>query len=69
MDNNTEYRDLNMTPREIVEELDRHIVGQKEAKRAVANALIHHNDMEVYVLAAILVSYFADVLHTNLSQR
>ncbi|MDO5090129.1 MAG: ATP-dependent protease ATPase subunit HslU [Cardiobacteriaceae bacterium] len=39
MDNNTEYRDLNMTPREIVEELDRHIVGQKDAKRAVANAL------------------------------
>ena len=39
MDNNTEYRNLNMTPREIVEELDRHIVGQKEAKRAVANAL------------------------------
>ncbi|MDO4777177.1 MAG: ATP-dependent protease ATPase subunit HslU [Cardiobacteriaceae bacterium] len=39
MDSNTEYRDLNMTPREIVEELDRHIVGQKEAKRAVANAL------------------------------
>ena len=39
MDNTTEYRDLNMTPREIVEELDRHIVGQKEAKRAVANAL------------------------------
>ncbi|MBV7433518.1 ATP-dependent protease ATPase subunit HslU [Cardiobacteriaceae bacterium TAE3-ERU3] len=33
------YRDLNMTPREIVEELDRHIIGQKEAKRAVANAL------------------------------
>ncbi len=28
-----------MTPREIVEELDRHIVGQKEAKRAVAIAL------------------------------
>src|SRR6202166_4002990 len=24
-----------MTPREIVEELDKHIVGQKEAKRAV----------------------------------
>lgn len=39
MDKNTEYRDLNMTPREIVEELDRHIVGQKDAKRAVANAL------------------------------
>ncbi|UJF24048.1 ATP-dependent protease ATPase subunit HslU [Suttonella sp. R2A3] len=35
----SEYRDLNMTPREIVEELDRHIVGQREAKRAVANAL------------------------------
>lgn len=35
----TTYRDLNMTPREIVEELDRHIIGQKEAKRAVANAL------------------------------
>jgi ATP-dependent HslUV protease ATP-binding subunit HslU len=28
-----------MTPREIVEELDKHIVGQKEAKRAVAIAL------------------------------
>ncbi len=28
-----------MTPREIVEELDRHIVGQSAAKRAVANAL------------------------------
>lgn len=36
---NTEYRDLNMTPREIVEELDRHIIGQGAAKRAVANAL------------------------------
>lgn len=40
MDTITEdYRDLNMTPREIVEELDRHIVGQNEAKRAVANAM------------------------------
>ncbi|MEM1142509.1 MAG: ATP-dependent protease ATPase subunit HslU [Pseudomonadota bacterium] len=29
----------NMTPREIVHELDKHIVGQQEAKRAVANAL------------------------------
>jgi len=29
----------NMTPREIVEELDSHIIGQKEAKRAVAIAL------------------------------
>src|SRR5210317_1839910 len=29
----------NMTPREIVHELDRHIVGQSEAKRAVAIAL------------------------------
>jgi ATP-dependent HslUV protease ATP-binding subunit HslU len=28
-----------MTPREIVEELDKHIVGQREAKRAVAIAL------------------------------
>ena len=28
-----------MTPREIVEELDKHIVGQKAAKRAVAIAL------------------------------
>ncbi len=28
-----------MTPREIVEELDRHIVGQGDAKRAVAIAL------------------------------
>src|SRR5262245_54722007 len=30
---------MSMTPREIVEELDRHIVGQNEAKRAVAIAL------------------------------
>ena len=29
----------NMTPREIVQELDKHIVGQDEAKRAVAIAL------------------------------
>ena len=29
----------NMTPREIVHELDKHIVGQDDAKRAVANAL------------------------------
>ena len=28
-----------MTPREIVQELDKHIVGQAEAKRAVALAL------------------------------
>ncbi|HVS24482.1 MAG TPA: ATP-dependent protease ATPase subunit HslU [Gammaproteobacteria bacterium] len=30
---------MSMTPREIVEELDKHIVGQAEAKRAVAIAL------------------------------
>ncbi|PCI50917.1 MAG: HslU--HslV peptidase ATPase subunit, partial [Moraxellaceae bacterium] len=29
----------NMTPREIVHELDQHIVGQSSAKRAVALAL------------------------------
>ena len=28
-----------MTPREIVQELDKHIIGQNEAKRAVAIAL------------------------------
>ena len=28
-----------MTPREIVHELDRHIIGQQDAKRAVAVAL------------------------------
>ncbi|HHS83483.1 MAG TPA: AAA family ATPase, partial [Gammaproteobacteria bacterium] len=28
-----------MTPREIVQELDKHIIGQKEAKRAVSIAL------------------------------
>ena len=28
-----------LTPREIVNELDRYIVGQHDAKRAVANAL------------------------------
>ncbi len=30
---------MQMTPREIVSELDRHIVGQQAAKRAVAIAL------------------------------
>lgn len=30
---------INLTPRQITEKLDRHIVGQKEAKRAVAIAL------------------------------
>ena len=29
----------NMTPREIVHELDKHIIGQADAKRAVAIAL------------------------------
>jgi ATP-dependent protease Clp ATPase subunit len=29
----------NMTPREIVHELDKHIIGQQDAKRAVAIAL------------------------------
>ena len=29
----------NLTPREIVEELDRHIIGQDDAKRAVAIAV------------------------------
>ena len=29
-----------MTPREIVHELDRHIIGQADAKRAVAIALL-----------------------------
>src|SRR3990167_8679228 len=33
-----EYKSI-MTPREIVEELDKHIIGQYEAKRAVAIAL------------------------------
>lgn len=31
--------DTNLTPRQITEQLDRHIVGQKDAKRAVAIAL------------------------------
>jgi ATP-dependent HslUV protease ATP-binding subunit HslU len=30
---------MTMTPREIVEELDKHIIGQDDAKRAVAIAL------------------------------
>ena len=28
-----------LTPRQIVEELDKHIVGQREAKRAIAVAI------------------------------
>src|SRR5690606_6294658 len=35
----TEHASSTMTPREIVQELDRHIVGQQSAKRAVAIAL------------------------------
>ncbi|KAF1685255.1 HslU--HslV peptidase ATPase subunit [Pseudoxanthomonas broegbernensis] len=35
----TDYTSSTMTPREIVQELDRHIVGQHPAKRAVAIAL------------------------------
>tara|TARA_B100001079_G_scaffold116928_1_gene100586 strand:+ start:57 stop:1397 length:1341 start_codon:yes stop_codon:yes gene_type:complete len=33
---------MSMTPREIVHELDRHIIGQQDAKRAVAIALRNH---------------------------
>lgn len=39
MPNTPEYASSTMTPREIVQELDRHIVGQTAAKRAVAIAL------------------------------
>ncbi len=39
MPNKTEHTNSTMTPREIVQELDRHIVGQSAAKRAVAIAL------------------------------
>src|SRR5580704_7982675 len=35
----TENNSMVMTPREIVQELDRHIIGQDDAKRAVAIAL------------------------------
>ncbi len=31
---------MSMTPREIVHELNRHIIGQDDAKRAVAIALV-----------------------------
>ena len=39
MPNRTDTASPTMTPREIVQELDRHIVGQQAAKRAVAIAL------------------------------
>ena len=39
MPNTPEHANSTMTPREIVQELDRHIVGQSAAKRAVAIAL------------------------------
>ncbi|MBW3551047.1 MAG: ATP-dependent protease ATPase subunit HslU [Proteobacteria bacterium] len=39
MPNKTENNNATMTPREIVQALDRHIVGQHDAKRAVAIAL------------------------------
>src|SRR5690606_26654231 len=35
----TEHHTMNMTPQEIVSELDKHVVGQGSAKRAVAIAL------------------------------
>ena len=35
-------RNVEMTPIEIVEELDRHIIGQSKAKRMVAVALRNH---------------------------
>ncbi|MFZ2752361.1 MAG: ATP-dependent protease ATPase subunit HslU [Lysobacteraceae bacterium] len=39
MPSKSEYANSTMTPREIVQELDRHIIGQSAAKRAVAIAL------------------------------
>src|SRR3546814_19768509 len=39
MPNKPDTSHATMTPREIVQELDRHIVGQQQAKRAVAIAL------------------------------
>ena len=39
MPNTPEHANSTMTPREIVQELDRHIIGQSAAKRAVAIAL------------------------------
>jgi ATP-dependent HslUV protease ATP-binding subunit HslU len=39
MPSKPEYANSTMTPREIVQELDRHIIGQSAAKRAVAIAL------------------------------
>lgn len=38
-DDGADLSDINLTPREVVERLDKYIVGQPEAKRAVANAL------------------------------
>lgn len=38
-DDELDLSDINLTPREVVERLDKHIVGQSDAKRAVANAL------------------------------
>jgi len=42
MNHKIEVSSATMTPREIVQELDRHIVGQHDAKRAVAIALRNH---------------------------
>lgn len=39
MPSKTDFTSSTMTPREIVQELDRHIVGQQAAKRSVAIAL------------------------------
>jgi ATP-dependent HslUV protease ATP-binding subunit HslU len=39
LDNNDGHRMENLTPRQIVEELDRYVIGQRDAKRMVAIAL------------------------------
>lgn len=39
MSNQTYHTELNLTPRQIVDELDTYIIGQKEAKKSVAIAL------------------------------
>ena len=38
-DSEDEESTRNMTPKEVVAQLDRNIIGQADAKRAVANAL------------------------------
>ena len=60
-----------MTPREIVQELDKHIIGQGNAKRAVAIALrnrwrrsqVPNNELRAEITPKNIASFWLNVKH------